>query len=390
MSLTIGCFSDAYAPQINGITTLLKLLKREFERRGHRFVVLAPRYHRTQPTPDEPDVVRFPAFKFVLDKQSRVTVPIRREARRILQELDVVHSHTEFSLGLLGMRAARAHGLPHLHTYHTLYAQYRHYFPRLVRPSERFVGSVSAAFVNRCDAVTVATTPMVEELRRYAIRVPIHRVPFGMDLSTFRAPPRSDLREEFSIGDNEKVLLCAGRVAHEKNISFVIDAFGQICNERDDVRLLIIGDGPARADLEAQTAELGLGDRVIFTGYRDWPQLVDDYKQADLFVYGSQTETQGIVFMEAQAAGLPVVAVGAMGALEAIRPDDTGVLLHPDDNASTFAETILNLLDDDERRCQLIRNAHAWAEANGLDRTVDQLLDIYRSMLAAETSRSIP
>ncbi len=390
MSLTIGCFSDAYAPQINGITTLLKLLKREFERRGHRFVVLAPRYCRTPPAPDEPDVVRFPAFRFVLDKQSRVTVPIRREARQILQDIDVVHSHTEFSLGLLGMRAARAHGLPHLHTYHTLYAQYRHYFPKLVRPSEKLVGSVSAAFINRCDAVTVSTTPMVEELKRYAIRVPIHRVPFGMDLSMFQSPPRSNLRDELGIAADEKILLCAGRVAHEKNISFVIEAFDDVCHERGDVRLLIVGDGPARADLEAQTAELGLGDRVIFTGYRDWAQLVDDYKQADLFVYGSQTETQGIVFMEAQAAGLPVVAVGAMGALEAVKADETGVLLHPDDDASAFAETILSLLADDQRRCQLSRNARAWAEANGLDRTVDQLLDIYQAMLQSQPHVTSP
>ena len=390
MSLTIGCFTDTYAPQINGITTLLRLLKLEFERRGHRFVVLAPRYGRTDATPDEPDVVRFPAFRFVFDKQSRVTVPIRRETRRIFHELDVVHSHTEFSLGLLGMRAARGHELPHLHTYHTLYAQYRHYFPRLVRPSERFVGSVSAAFINRCDAVTVATTPMVEELQRYDIRVPIHRVPFGMDLSMFAGPPRSDLRSEFDMGADERVLLCAGRLAQEKNISFIIDAFGQVCRERDDVRLLIVGDGPARADLEAQTAEHGLGKRVIFTGYRDWLQLVDDYKQADLFVYGSQSETQGIVFMEAQAAGLPVVAVGAVGALEAIQADETGMLLHPSEDAHAFAAAVLDLLDDDERRHRLSQNAQAWAAENGLDRTVDQLLDIYRHMLEAEATPTVP
>jgi len=384
MNLTIGCFSDAYAPQINGITTLLKLLKREFERRGHRFVVLAPRYARTQPTIDEPDVIRFPAFKFILDKQSRVTVPLRREARKVFQDLDVVHSHTEFSLGLLGIRAARAQDIPHLHTYHTLYAQYRHYFPKLVRPSERFVGSVSAAFINRCDAVTVSTTPMVEELQRYGIHVPIHRVPFGMDLSTFNVPPSSDIRREFDIGPNEKILLSAGRVAHEKNLSFVIEAFDRARRERDDLRLLIVGDGPARADLEAQAAELRLGDRLIFTGYRDWAQLVDDYKQADLFVYGSKTETQGIVFMEAQAAGLPVVAVGAMGALEAIKPNETGVLLDPDDDAASFATAILGLLADDDRRSRLSRNARAWAEANSLERTVDQLLGIYREMLASE------
>ncbi len=389
MSLTIGCFSDAYAPQINGITTLLKLLKREFERRGHRFVVLAPRYARTQPAPEEPDVIRFPAFKFILDKQSRVTVPIRRETRKIFRELDVVHSHTEFSLGLLGIRAARRQGIPHLHTYHTLYAQYRHYFPKLVRPSERFVGSVSAAFINRCDGVTVSTTPMVEELKRYGIRVPIHRVPFGMDLSPFQTSPESDLRREFGIGAHENVLLSAGRVAHEKNLSFVIEAFDRARRERDDMRLLIVGDGPARADLQAQSAELGLGDRVIFTGYRDWAQLVDDYKQADLFVYGSKTETQGIVFMEAQAAGLPVVGVGAMGALEAIKSGETGVLLDPDDDAASFATAILDLLADDDRRKRLSRNAEAWAETNSLERTVDQLLGIYRRMLAAEPPSTV-
>lgn len=390
MSLTIGFFTDAYTPQINGITTLLQLLKPEFERRGHRVVVFAPAYDRAQRSSLESGVIRFPAFKFVLDKQSRVTVPIRRESRRIFRELDVVHSHTEFSLGLLGMRAARAHKLPHLHTYHTLYAQYRHYFPKLVRPSERFVGSVSAAFINRCDAVTVATRPMVEELQRYDIRVPIHRLPFGMDRSMFQGPPRSDLRREFGIGPDEKILLCAGRVAHEKNISFVVDAFAHICRQRDDVHLLIVGDGPARVDLEARTTEHGLDEHVLFTGYRDWSRLVDDYKQADLFVYGSQTETQGIVFMEAQAAGLPVVAVGAMGALGAIEPHETGILLDPSDDAAAFAAAVLDLLNDDERRRQLSRNAQVLASENGLDRTVDRLLNVYRHMLEPETTRSVP
>lgn len=378
--LTIGFFTDTYRPQINGVATLLPILERVLRERGHEVYVFAPAYETRRAHLERERIFRFPAFPFWYHKESRVTIPYHREARRVFQRLDVVHSHTPFTMGMLGIRVARRYGIPHLHTYHTLFTEYLHYLPRYLRPSPEFVKRVSRAFCNRCDGVTVPTTPMREELLSYGIRVPIWVLLFGMDMDAFSGPPKRDVRAELGLSPQEKLLLCAGRLSREKNVSFVLRAFRRVLAHRRDVHLVIVGDGPARVELEQEAQALQLGDRVIFTGYRPWDALVDYYKTADLFVYGSKTETQGIVFTEAQAAGLPVVAVGEMGALEAVQDGVTGILTPEDEDA--FAQAVLKLLQDEALYSKMSRAAREISERNSVQRSAERLLEIYDELLA--------
>jgi len=382
MKLSIGIFTDTYRPQINGVATLLPILERVLRERGHEVYVFAPAYETRRAQLENGRIFRFPAFPFWYHKESRVTIPYHREARRAFGQLDIVHSHTPFSMGLLGIRVARRYGIPHLHTYHTLFTEYLHYLPRYLRPSPEFVKRVSRAFCNRCDGVTVPTTPMKEELLSYGIQVPIWVLLFGMDIEAFSRPPSRDVRAELGLLPQERALLCAGRLSREKNVSFVLRAFRRVLSRRRDIRLAIVGDGPARTELEREAQELGLGDRVLFTGYRAWEVLVDYYKGADLFVYASKTETQGIVFTEAQAAGLPVVAVGEMGAVEAVDDGVTGLLVEEDEEK--FAEAVLRLLNDRKRLEEMRRAALKKAEATSIQHSLERLLEIYRELLGAQ------
>lgn len=381
--LTIGFFSDTYAPQINGVTTLLQILDRLLTRRGHRVVIFAPSYERSGPGTEDGKVFRFPALKFAFHKESRLTIPYHQEAWRVFQELDVIHSHTPFSLGVLGIHVARKQGIPHLHTYHTLFTEYLHYLPRMLRPTPKMVRSISAAFCNRCDAVTVPSTPMVGELRSYDVRVPIYLLPFGMDLEDFSQAAGTDLRRDHAISRDERVLLCAGRLAREKNVSFVLRAFERVRERLPGVRLVIVGDGPARAELEREAEALDLFPDVIFTGYLPWRTLIDYYKGADLFVYASVTETQGIVFMEALASGLPIVAVGAMGALEAVDHGVTGLLMDEDADEREFAAAVLSLLRDEARLREMGCAALERAKRMSIQRSVERLLHAYRELIGA-------
>jgi glycosyltransferase involved in cell wall biosynthesis len=290
-------------------------------------------------------------------------------------------------MGMLAIRVARKYDIPHLHTYHTLFTEYLHYLPRYLRPRPQVVKRISRAFCNRCDAVTVPSTPMREELASYGVRVPIYVLLFGMDLEAFARPPVRDVRADLGIPRDEKVLLCAGRLSREKNVSFVLRTFRRVLKHGKDVRLVIVGDGPARLELEREAHALDLGDRVIFTGYRAWEVLVDYYKTADLFVYGSKTETQGIVYTEAQAAGLPVVAVGEMGALEAIRDGVTGMLTREDEEE--FAQAVAKLLEDEELYGKMSRAALEMSEKNSIVRSTERLLEIYRELIAARAGREI-
>jgi len=382
MSLTIGMFTDTYVPQINGVATLLPILDRLLGRLGHKVYIFAPSYEGRRPKLEDGHIFRFPALRFIYHKESRVTIPYFREARRAFEELDLVHSHTPFSLGVLGIRVAHRYAIPHLHTYHTLFTEYLHYLPRYLRPSPKMVARISAAFCNRCDGVTVPSNPMREELISYGIRVPVYTLPFGMDLEDFSGEPRVDMRARLGIPKAERVLLCAGRVAEEKNISFVLRSFGLMLEEMPNLMLVIAGDGPARPRLELEARELGIASRVIFTGYVAWRELIDYYKQADLFVYGSKTETQGIVFVESLAAGTPVVAVGEMGAKEAVEDGVSGLLVEEDEEI--FAKAVTQLLRDEERLKQMGRAALERAYKMSAQRSVERLLEIYKELIEAK------
>lgn len=384
MTLTIGFFTDTYVPQINGVATLLPILDKLLTRQGHRVYTFAPSYHGRRWSREGERVFRFPALKFLYHKESRVTIPYHREAWRAFQEMDVIHSHTPFSLGILAIRVSRKYEVPHVHTYHTLFTEYLHYLPRYLRPTPTMVGRISSAFCNRCDAVTVPSNPMKEELASYGITVPIHMLPFGMDLEYFAGPPRIDVRREWKTQEGERLLLCAGRLSREKNVSFLLRAFQRTLRRLPNLKLIIVGDGPARGELEHEAKELGVASRVIFTGYLPWITLIDYYKSADLFVYASKTEAQGIVFVEALASGLPVVAVGEMGALEAVDHSVNGLLVNDDEDE--FTEAVVGLLGDEKRRAEMRCAALQRAEKTSIQRSIETLHGIYHQMIEARQS----
>jgi len=379
-NLTIGLFTDTYLPQINGVTTLMPIMERILRDQGHEVFVFAPSYDSPRWSQESEHLFRFPAFKFAFHKESRVTIPFHADARAAFKRLDVIHSQTPFSLGWLAIQLSRRYKVPHLHTYHTLFTEYLHYFPKYLRPSTKLVGKVSHAFCNGCDAVSVPSTPMKEELRSYGITLPIYLLPFGLDMDDFAHEPKIDLYEALNLDRSDRVLLCTGRLSAEKNVDFVLRSFEKIAAEEPNSKLVIVGDGPARADLEHLAADLHLSDRVIFTGYVAWKDLIDYYKQADLFVYGSKTETQGIVFMEAMASGLPVVAIGEMGALEAVHHDKTGILVEEDEDQ--FARAALDLVNDEARFQVFAERSLVAAKDLSIQSSITTLLEIYNEMIS--------
>lgn len=381
--MKIGLFSDTFRPQINGVTTVLETLDRVFTRMGHDVYLFVPAYESRRGSSDG-KVFRFPAIPVLYRKESRFALPRSRAAKRIFSQLDVIHSHTPFSLGLLAIRVARKYGLPHVHTYHTLFTDYLHFLPRYLRPTRRMTERISAAFCNRCDAVTTPSRPMREVVLSYGVVKPVYAFPFGLDMADFARPAVHDPRAELNLPAEDRILICAGRVSHEKNVSFVLRAFQHMLTYEQKLRLIIAGDGPARSALEDEARALGINQRVSFTGYLDWHKLIDYYKAADLFVYGSKTETQGIVYSEALASGTPVVAVGQMGVLDVVEDSLNGLLLPEDETA--FADAVIGLLHDSERLERMGEAAIRRAHEQSAERSCERLLEIYRNHRLALTS----
>jgi len=376
--MKIGLFTDTFAPQINGVVTVVQMMVRQFEALGHEPVVFAPAYPN-QPQDESNKVWRFPSRKVHFHPESRLTWPYRRKVPTVLSELDVVHSHTPFSLGLLAIWTAHHYRVPHVHTYHTYFSEYRHYIPRPIRPPKRMAEGISRAFCDRCQWVLAPSEEMKEELDRYGIRTPVEAMPFGIDLDAFQRPLKFDLRAELHLSPPTKLLLSAGRLGPEKNFAFVIEAFARIKRTHDDAALVIVGDGPSRQGLEQQAEALGLQADVHFLGYIDRAKLIDSYRQADLFVFASKTETQGIVLLEAQAAGTPVVAIGEMGVCDVVESGRGGLLVPEDLEA--FAAAVLSLLTDPERRSAFAQNALDMARRHSARTSCQALLACYEKLL---------
>ncbi|RLE34873.1 hypothetical protein DRJ24_03275 [Candidatus Acetothermia bacterium] len=375
--MRIGLFTDAYLPEISGVTSAVHWLREELERLGHTTYIYAPRYDRPM---DRPRTFRFrsgPVFSY---KTARMALPYNRAAVRSLRDLDIVHSHTPFSLAYVAMVAAHHYGIPHIQTYHTYLSALRHYVPRPIRPPVKAAEAYSALMCNRATAVTVPTESIRDELKRYGVRTPIYVVPFGPPLSLYRHPAVWSPREALGLPGGAQICLYTGRLSEEKNLSFLLRAFARIRLFDSRAVLVIAGDGPLRSRLEEEAEKLDLKRVVRFTGFLDRPLLVDLYKSADLFLFSSKAETQGLAIVEAMAGGTPAVAVAALGVSDVIMDGLSGVLVPEDEDA--FARAALELLGDEERYRRLSRGALAEAERMSVCNSARRLIEIYEEALA--------
>ena len=296
--------TDTWTPTINGVVTSTAALRTELQARGHEVRVLT--LAGSSRTYTEDGVTYLGSLDAgLIYPGARLRAPALNGALHDLAAWspDVVHSQCEFSTFAPARQLAKTAGAPLLHTYHTVYEDYTHYFS----PSRRmgrclaqlFTRSICAA----CDAV-IAPTPKIQWLLTgYGVRCPVEVIPTGLDLDRFAAQPDSALRAALDLPSDEPVLLYLGRLAKEKNIAELIGALPQI----DRGVLLIVGDGPERPALEAQAQALGVAHRVRFAGMAAPAEVPRYYALADAFVSASTSEAQGLTYIEALAAGLPLL-----------------------------------------------------------------------------------
>lgn len=296
--------TDTWTPTINGVVTSTVALRTELQTRGHEVRVLT--LAGSSRTYTEDGVTYLGSLDAgLIYPGARLRAPALNGALHDLAAWspDVVHSQCEFSTFAPARQLAKAAGAPLLHTYHTVYEDYTHYFS----PSRRmgrclaqlFTRSICAA----CDAVIAPTQKIQWLLTGYGVRCPVEVIPTGLDLDRFAAQPDPALRAALDLPSDEPVLLYLGRLAKEKNIAELIGALPQI----DRGVLLIVGDGPERPVLEAQTQALGVARRVRFAGMAAPAEVPRYYALADAFVSASTSEAQGLTYIEALAAGLPLL-----------------------------------------------------------------------------------
>lgn len=308
--LNIGIFTDTYFPQISGVATSIKTLKEELEKRGHQVYIFTTTDPLVAKGTVEPQVYRFGSVPFPSFTERRVAIRGLFKAVTIARrlKLDLVHTQTEFSMGYIGKYVAHALKIPAVHTYHTMYEDYLHYIMNghLLHPSG--VKQLSRAFLYHMTGLICPSQRVMDTMIRYGIKIPMRIIPTGVDLSQYTQKVDFDLRAAYQIPQNAQVILSVSRVAYEKNIDFLLRSFAQLLKKRPQVYLVIVGDGPAIDDLRQQAQDLKIAAQVIFTGYVKHSQVVAYYQQADIFASASNTEAQGLTFIEALAAHTQVLA----------------------------------------------------------------------------------
>lgn len=296
-------FAECYRPIVNGIVASVDCARDGLAAAGVDVTIVAPHFPHES---FDPDVVRLSSLRLPTATGYRLCLPfVARAARERIARASVVHVHSPFVTGWLGANFARRHGIPLIFTYHTRLDEYAHYAPFAPGAARTALTALTRAFANRADAVIVPTAAMLQRLRAIGVRSRIDVIASPIDVARFIAGRRTaEARATLHARDGERVVLCVSRIAKEKRLALAIEALVHA----PALRLAIVGDGPDRAALEARAAMLGVRDRVHFAGTLQPSALPDLYASSDAFVFPSTSETQGLVLVEALAAGLPVVA----------------------------------------------------------------------------------
>jgi len=337
--------SDVFFPRVNGVSTSIETFRQTLAAHGVEVRLVVPRYGDEA---EQAGIVRVAGRPVPGDPEDRL-VGWRAMHRAVLEaarDCDLIHIQTPFVAHYAGLKAARQLGLPVVATYHTLFEEYlQHYAPFL--PAGWLRGQARAFSRRQCnalDAVIVPSTAMRQRLASYGVSTPLHVLPTGIPLQRFAGGHRQSFRFKHGILSTRPVALFVGRVAHEKNIGFLFEALHHARQLRPDILLVVAGEGPAMGDLKERVKALGLRDHVQFIGYLDRQrELPDCYAAADVFVFASRTETQGLVLLEAMAAGLPVIALAEMGTVD-ILAGGRGCL-SPAAEARVFGETLADFLN---------------------------------------------
>ncbi|ACO45475.1 glycosyltransferase family 4 protein [Deinococcus deserti] len=375
--LRIGLFTDTFLPDQNGIVTSVGLLSDELRAQGHDVEIVAPDF--PEHVEARPDVYRVPSVKYVFLPTYRLAWPTRKDFER---HYDIVHTHTPLTLGLAGARLARKWKVPHVATYHTHIEAYTHYLPGATTV-QRHTGAVTRTaglYYGRADAVITPTAGMFDVLRRMNARNPIV-IPTSIEPRVLRtAPPVASPWPE-----GRRRLLTVGRLAREKRFDHVLDTLPAL----PEAHLVILGEGPEREHLELHARRLGVADRVTFLGVKPWTEIGAYYRLAELFLFASDTETQGLVLQEAQLMGVPVVAVGARGTLSGVAHERSGYLVPPGD-VNRLIRHSRAVLDDPQLWARLSAGARAFGATTTPAGVARQVLEVYAQVLGMPSEVTFP
>lgn len=407
--MKIAIFTNNYAPFIGGVPISIERLAKGLRRIGHQVTIFAPDYEGhidSKQDLTEKDIVRYKSLKKTIGDGMIIgnclDPIIEKEFRK--GEFDVIHVHHPFLIGYTAIYLGHKYKVPVVYTYHTRYEEYLHHiksYSRLVNKYEgenhrllktveeklihlgkdKFVPFHNRVFMNHCDSVIVPTNNMKAILESQQIKSKMNILPTGLDEEAYSNNDEESNRIREQYVGNKKYLLCSvARLEREKNIEFIIKGISKLKKRLGSTfRLLLIGDGTEREKLEEMVWELDLEDEISFLGTLQQDEITNYYRACNAFVFASKSETQGIVLLEAMAAGLPVVAIKASGVEDVVCNGENGFMT--EETVDEWTEKINLILNNQQLRERLRCRASVTARDYSMVQIANQAAAYYNDMI---------
>jgi glycosyltransferase involved in cell wall biosynthesis len=412
--MNIVMFTDAYWPRVNGVTVSVDSFSRALVKAGHEVMIIcssypegnlgpvgprrgfpeasgtSPSVPNPEPESQGPVIVRVPSLPIpaFLTQEDRVAKIdkwfwVFRQVEQFNPH--IIHINTEFVIAEFGFLYARVHNLPALYTFHTMWEDYGpNYFPMFPPQMVKLVfREMLKNLLIRSYRVIVPTSQIDEVVHKYRKHTKTFLLPTGIETELFEygedeiAAYRNKLEETHPRLKGKRILLFAGRVVREKNLGFLLNILPEILARHPDLILLVAGNGPDLDYYKNEALKIGVDAACVFTGYLERGDLAKVYRMAEVFVFPSLTDTQGLVTLEAMFSGTPVVAIGVLGTLMVMGGDNGGFMVKND--AAEFTARVLDLLEDPGLYRRKSTEARDYARHWSIDELTKKLVTIYES-----------
>jgi len=372
-------FTNTYLPHVGGVARSVKTLEDECRKLGHEVCVVAPQADHAE---ESRDVLRVPAIQNFNGSDFSFRLPAPLIIRDFIEEFqpDVIHSHHPFLLGDSALREAWKARIPIVFTHHTLYERYTHYVPMDSPALKRVAIQLATEYCNLCSEIIAPSESIAKLLKERGVTTPISAIPTGIDTEEFARANGAEFRKKHGIPEDCILIGHVGRLAEEKNLHYLVEAVKAELVKSENVRFLLVGDGPEKEKL-LQTLE-DCRERVIAPGSLQGSDLCNAYAAMDLFVFASQSETQGMVLAEAMAAGVPVVSLDGAGVREIVDHENNGLMLAGDADVLTFGAAIRSLVDGHDLRHRCAEGAKQTAADYDRKATTLRITGLYESLIA--------
>ncbi len=395
--MRIGIFTDTYPPYINGVSTSIAMLESALMKLGHEvfIVTVNPENLHYQFSEDE-RIIRLPGIPIgIYDYRLTGIYPLKAVSKIKEWNLDIIHSHTEFGVGTFARIMAKQLDIPIVHTYHTMYEDYIHYITKgyFDGPSKKIVEYLTNFYCDKTVTELIVPTQKTYNLfkEKYEYERNIHIVPTGIEVERFYqenndSKETSKIRKKLGLSKDDFILLFVGRLAAEKNVTFLIDNQVDLVKENPHCKLIIIGDGPDIDLFKKQARDLHIENNVIFTGKIPWDQINKYYQIPNVFVTASHTETQGLTVLEAMAASIPVVALDDAAFRDVVVHDLNGYLFK---DSQDYCKYIKKIMKDKKLYNRLSRQARIQGESHSSKYYAEKILDVYYAALGSDANQNV-